>query len=102
MQPRRGVSMNSGKMINLSIGPQLVSIGPLNEYQRAFQSLVDELTSGPLVQPYTLNEVTLTTDASEKPLVLYQRRMITRLSTYLVTWKRQNRNTATLNGKRLL
>ena len=38
-----------------------------DECQRAFQSLVDELTSEPLVQPYTLDkEVTLTTDASEK------------------------------------
>ena len=38
-----------------------------DECQRSFQLLVDELTSEPLVQPYTLdNEVTLTTDASEK------------------------------------
>ena len=38
-----------------------------DECQRAFQSLVDELPSEPLVQPYTLDkEVTLTTDASEK------------------------------------
>ena len=44
-----------------------------DECQTAFQSLVDELTSEPLVQPYTLDkEVTLTTDASEKKiLVLY-------------------------------
>ena len=40
-----------------------------DECQRAFQSLVDELTSEPLVQPYTLDrEVTLTTDASEKTI----------------------------------
>ena len=40
-----------------------------DEYQSAFQSLVDELTSEPLVQPYTLDkEVTLTTDASEKTI----------------------------------
>ena len=38
-----------------------------DECQRAFQSLVDELTGEPLVQPYTLDkEVTLTTDAPEK------------------------------------
>ena len=38
-----------------------------DECQRTFQSVVDELTSEPLVQPYTLDkEVTLTTDASEK------------------------------------
>ena len=40
-----------------------------DECQRAFQSLVDELTSEPLVQPYSLEkEVTLTTDASEKTI----------------------------------
>ena len=40
-----------------------------DECQRAFQSLVDELTSEPLVQPYSLDkEVTLTTDASEKTI----------------------------------
>ena len=40
-----------------------------DECQRAFQSLVDELTSDSLVQPYTLDkEVTLTTDASEKTI----------------------------------
>ena len=40
-----------------------------DECQRACQSLVDELTSEPLVQPYTLDkEVTLTTDASEKTI----------------------------------
>ena len=40
-----------------------------DECQRAFQSLVNELTSEPLVQPYTLDiEVTLTTDASEKTI----------------------------------
>ena len=39
------------------------------ERQRTFQSLVDELTSEPLVQPYSLDkEVTLTTDASEKTI----------------------------------
>ena len=38
-----------------------------DQCERAFQSLVDELTSEPLVQPYTLDkEVTLTTDAPEK------------------------------------
>ena len=37
-----------------------------DECQRAFQSLVDELTSEPLVQSYSLDkEVTLATDASE-------------------------------------
>ena len=40
-----------------------------DECQKAFQSLVDELTNKPLVQPYSLdNEVTLTTDASEKTI----------------------------------
>ena len=40
-----------------------------DECQRAFQSLIDELTSEPLVQPYSLDkEVTLTTDASEKTI----------------------------------
>ena len=40
-----------------------------DECQRAFQSLLDELTSVPLVQPYTLDkEVTLTTDGSEKTI----------------------------------
>ena len=40
-----------------------------DECQRAFQSLVDELTSEPLVQPYTLDkEVTFFTDASEKTI----------------------------------
>ena len=37
--------------------------------QRAFQSLVDELSSEPIVKPYSLTkEVTLTTDASEKTI----------------------------------
>ena len=40
-----------------------------DECQRAFQSLVDELTSEPLVQSYSLDkEVTLTRDASEKTI----------------------------------
>ena len=40
-----------------------------DECQRAFQSLVDELTCEPLVQPNTLeNEVTLTTDAFGKTI----------------------------------
>ena len=40
-----------------------------DECQRAFQSLIDELTNEPLVPPYTLdNEVNLTTDASEKTI----------------------------------
>ena len=38
-----------------------------HECHRAFQSLVDELTKEPFVQPYSLDkEVTLTADASEK------------------------------------
>ena len=40
-----------------------------DDCQRAFQSLVDELTSEPLIQPYSLDkEVTLTTDPSEKTI----------------------------------
>ena len=40
-----------------------------DECQKAFQSLVEELTSEPLVQLYSLDkEVTLTTDASEKTI----------------------------------
>ena len=35
-----------------------------DECQQAFQSLVDELTSKPLLQPYSLNEeIAVTTDA---------------------------------------
>ena len=40
-----------------------------DECQRSFLSLVDELTSEPLVKPYSLDkEVTLSTDASEKTI----------------------------------
>ena len=59
MRHRRGVLMNSGKQDEASKWT--------DECQRAFQSLVDELTCEPLVQEYTLDRVVdLTTDASEK------------------------------------
>ena len=59
MQPRRDVSMNTGRTINL--------FKYTKECQRAFQSLVDKFTSEFLVQLWSLDkEVTLTTVASEK------------------------------------
>ena len=40
-----------------------------NKSQRAFERLKSELASKPVVQPYSLkNEVTITTDASEKAI----------------------------------